>query len=284
MTNQPRPPVVDEYLAELERAAERLPHDRRQELLADLTAHVDAGTTESESEADLRNMLDALGTPADIVAASLPDQIVQPDTVPTGRLALTFGILALVLVPLPLLGLFSIPMGITAILLGLRARGRLRSAGLSTSPATAGVVAGSLAILIPALLITFTFLGRTGNTPEPAPPTPTPVFGTDNNRLRTRMPYKGGSRSWRPYLACKPAALTVAHRFGRVSHIAGLEQVLLRAVRPALSLAGIRRRCASRLGERPPADRATAERRRRSRQRLLVRQVVTRRTARSRSS
>ena len=167
MTSPQRPLVAKEYLTELNQAAERLPVDRRHELVADLTAHVDAGIAESDSEADLRNMLDALGPPADIVAASLPESTNRPEAISTGRLAMTFGVLALVFLPLPILGLFSIPFGITGVVLGIRARRRLRLAGLAASPATAGIVTGSLAIAVPLLLVLFAFVGRSDSAPEP---------------------------------------------------------------------------------------------------------------------
>lgn len=72
MRSEVRHPLVDAYLARLRKAAERLPRSQRDELVAELTQHVDAGTQDASSEADIRNMLDALGDPDEIVADARP--------------------------------------------------------------------------------------------------------------------------------------------------------------------------------------------------------------------
>jgi hypothetical protein len=122
-------------------------------------------------------MLDALGTPEEIVAASGP---AASGTGPTGRRALTFGILALVLLPIShfffLFGFFAIPFGVTAVVLGVRARRFLRSAGEPTSTATAATVTGGVAVVIPVLLFTFLVGVRTINdSPEPVTDQLSPV-------------------------------------------------------------------------------------------------------------
>jgi hypothetical protein len=66
-------PLVDDYLGRLEQAARPLPRRQRDELVAEIRAHLDAGLEQTATEAEVRNLLDDLGEPADIVAAAQPD-------------------------------------------------------------------------------------------------------------------------------------------------------------------------------------------------------------------
>jgi hypothetical protein len=142
---------VEDYLRDLERCAARLPRRQRGELLAELREHLDAGVDEGASEAEIRNLLDALGTPAEIVEEAAPR---SSSAGPTGRLALGFGIASLLL--LVAIGVFAVPFGVTAIVLGLRARRHLRTVGLPTATATGAVVTGTISVLIP--LVVFLLL------------------------------------------------------------------------------------------------------------------------------
>lgn len=176
MTTTPRPPLVEEYLAQLERRSERLPPDTRQELLTEIRDHVDAGAAEARSEADIRNMLDSLGSPDDIVGESLPIATATTNasvTGPTGRLALGFGIAALVLLPT---GFFAVPFGFVAVILGIRARRSLRAQGVPTSTATAGLVTGGVAVAVVVLLFSALVGSRSStDSPEPAEGGPGPT-------------------------------------------------------------------------------------------------------------
>lgn len=67
-------PLGEEYLGRLERAARVLPRGQREELLEEIRSHLEAGLPSDATEANARNLLDALGSPADIVAAARPDQ------------------------------------------------------------------------------------------------------------------------------------------------------------------------------------------------------------------
>ena len=67
-------PLADDYLRHLERAARTLPRREREDLVADIRAHLDAGLTPDSSEADVRNLLDELGPPEDVVGAAAPDR------------------------------------------------------------------------------------------------------------------------------------------------------------------------------------------------------------------
>lgn len=148
MTTRPHHPLAEQYFAELRRSASRLPRQQRTELLSEIRSHLDSGVDEADSDADVRNMLHALGPPDDIVGASSPP---SADQVPTGRLALTISIFGLVLLPtlIP-----PIALGLVAIVLGGRARRALRSRAQSATVATVAVVISAVAIVIPAVLAT----------------------------------------------------------------------------------------------------------------------------------
>jgi hypothetical protein len=88
-------PLVDDYLRRLERAARVLPGCQRDELLAEIRNHLDAGLRPDASEAEVRNFLEDLGTPADIIDAA------QPDRAPTRRGAREVFAVLLLLVGLP---------------------------------------------------------------------------------------------------------------------------------------------------------------------------------------
>jgi uncharacterized membrane protein len=68
-------PLAEDYLRRLDRAAWSLPGPDRTELLAEIRAHLEAGLTPGSTDADVRNLLDELGAPEDIVVAaqSSPD-------------------------------------------------------------------------------------------------------------------------------------------------------------------------------------------------------------------
>ncbi len=66
-----RHPHLGEYLRRLERAARFLPRHERDELLTEIRGHLAAGIEEhGPGDAAVRNLLDALGDPQSIVAAT----------------------------------------------------------------------------------------------------------------------------------------------------------------------------------------------------------------------
>jgi hypothetical protein len=98
-TTSPSHPALTEYMRRLEREARVLPRGQREELLSEIRDHLDSGIGPDATAADVRNLLDHLGRPADIVAA------VHPDTAPTRRGAReTFGLILLVTGLPPILG------------------------------------------------------------------------------------------------------------------------------------------------------------------------------------
>jgi hypothetical protein len=66
-------PLAEEYLRRLEHHARVLPRSERDELIAEIRDHVTSGLSADSTEADVRNLLDALGSPADIVDAARPE-------------------------------------------------------------------------------------------------------------------------------------------------------------------------------------------------------------------
>jgi hypothetical protein len=67
-------PLADDYLRRLERAARALPRRDREDLVADIRAHLDAGLSSDATEADVRNLLDELGPPEEVVGAASPER------------------------------------------------------------------------------------------------------------------------------------------------------------------------------------------------------------------
>jgi hypothetical protein len=67
-------PLADEYLKRLDRAARVLPRHEREELVTDVRTHLQAGLSPDATEADVRNLLDELGAPEEIVAAASPER------------------------------------------------------------------------------------------------------------------------------------------------------------------------------------------------------------------
>ena len=67
-------PLADDYLRRLDRAARVLPRREREDLVVDIRTHLEAGLTPEATEAEVRNLLDGLGAPEDVVAAASPER------------------------------------------------------------------------------------------------------------------------------------------------------------------------------------------------------------------
>jgi hypothetical protein len=68
-------PLAEDYLRRLERTARVLPRHERDELITEIRNHLDSGLRPDATEADVRNLLDELGPPEDIVAAARPTRL-----------------------------------------------------------------------------------------------------------------------------------------------------------------------------------------------------------------
>ena len=148
MTNVRTDRLIDDYLRRLDAAAAALPADRRAELVSEIRAHlreaVEDGATR-EDEIAVRNVLERLGSPEEIVAAA-SDFAPAP---PGGPVREVNG-LAVASLLLGVLWLFGVG-AVLAIILGFRARWEIkrsdgRQRGLSL--ALAGIIVGVLGLAV----------------------------------------------------------------------------------------------------------------------------------------
>ena len=72
-------PVVASYLEELRLRTESLPPTRREELLLEIRSHIATALPAEASEAQVRQLLDRLGTPEEIADAELDDAPTKAD-------------------------------------------------------------------------------------------------------------------------------------------------------------------------------------------------------------
>ncbi|HWH37097.1 MAG TPA: hypothetical protein VNT28_04895 [Candidatus Limnocylindrales bacterium] len=89
--------LISDYLGRLDAAAWPLPPSRRSELTAEVREHIETALTEagSRDEVTVRNVLDRLGRPEDIVAAEMEGEVpVRPATAGRGAAAAASGWLA----------------------------------------------------------------------------------------------------------------------------------------------------------------------------------------------
>jgi len=115
MTTAARHPLVEDYLTRLRAEAARLPADQARELVADIDEHLGAALGPDPTEAEVRNVLDRLGTPRELVteaggASATPPSGQQPFASASGAIICLVAaeILSLLLplsVPLWILGL-----------------------------------------------------------------------------------------------------------------------------------------------------------------------------------
>ena len=106
--NMTLPPLAEDYLARLDRAAQALPPQDRDELLAELRSHLQTGLATDATDADVLNLLHELGSPEDIVAAAEPDRSTSL-TAPT-RPASPWGALEVIAVLALTVGTFVLPI------------------------------------------------------------------------------------------------------------------------------------------------------------------------------
>ena len=65
-------PLAEDYLARLYRLAQYLPDDRREELVSEIEDHLLDALGKDASEVDVRNVLERLGSPEEILDAESP--------------------------------------------------------------------------------------------------------------------------------------------------------------------------------------------------------------------
>jgi len=101
MSTMERDQLVDEYVQRLEAAAAHWQRSRRAELVAEIREHIDAALAQEErfDEAAVRNVLERLGEPEEIVDAADP----SPPTAPSARVG-AIEIIALLALLVPFVG------------------------------------------------------------------------------------------------------------------------------------------------------------------------------------
>ena len=141
--------LVADYLRRLEQAAAPLTRSRRDELLAEIREHIDDALLEAGAadEVAVRNVLERLGPPEEIVAAAGPAQR------RSGRLELA----AMIALAIPFLGWF---IGVVLVAASRAWTGREKAAGIAI-------------VLVPALVLSLGLVAAGaggGSTPVEAAP------------------------------------------------------------------------------------------------------------------
>lgn len=155
MTQQTMHPLAEQYLEDLRRATSTLPRAQQAELIADLRSHLEAGLALAETEADVRNLLESLGTPESVVAAL----DVAPADASRTRTPLLLGLFSVAtFLPgmaalwIPPVAILSGALGLAAVWTGVRAMRRTHRAW----QATVGTLLGAATVLF--LIVSWTML------------------------------------------------------------------------------------------------------------------------------
>jgi hypothetical protein len=168
-------PLVDDYLRRLDAAASALPAPRREELISEISDHLQEALRRepASDEAAVRNLLERLGPPEEIAAAAA-------DPAPPGHLAAPYretngsAVASVLLAVLWLAGIGSV----LALVFGYRARREIKNSAGSqkgSGLATAGIILGwiGIAILLIAVAggvaLVASSAGDGGGAPVPVP-------------------------------------------------------------------------------------------------------------------
>jgi Domain of unknown function (DUF4190) len=163
--------MVEDYLRRLDAAASTLPPDRRAELVSEIRDHLQEGVRQSgtNDEASVRNLLERLGPPEDIVTEAAGPMSPAHRSVPAemNRSAVA----SLVLGALWLAGIGSV----LALVFGYRARREIKNSGRSQSGggvlATVGIVLGWVGVAL-LLVLAVGALGLMVGSPSSPVPVP----------------------------------------------------------------------------------------------------------------
>ncbi len=169
--NTTLPPLAEDYLARLDRAAQGLPAPDRDELLAELRSHLQAGLAPDATDADVLNLLHELGSPEDIVAAAQPEH--STPLTSASQPASPWGALEVIAVLALTVGTFVLPVVgplVGIVLVWGSTRWTRREKGIATVLTALPVVA--------LVLGAATFIA-VGGSSEPGQPVPGPVISTE---------------------------------------------------------------------------------------------------------
>jgi hypothetical protein len=147
-------PLVDDYLRRLDAAASTLPPDERDELVSEIRDHLQEALRQTPpgDQAAVRNALERLGSPDEIVAAAADPAPAQPAGV--GSQVNVLAIASVVVAVVWFAGLGAV----LALVFGYRARRQIKdSTGSQTGSglATAGIILGwiGIAIVVTAVIL-----------------------------------------------------------------------------------------------------------------------------------
>jgi hypothetical protein len=142
--------LVDDYLRRLEHAASHMQRARRTELVAEIRGHIETALSQEQAanEAAVRNVLDRLGSPEDIVEAA------EPPPPPGDRRAGVLEIIALLALIVPVIGWM-----IGTIL-----------AFVSRAWSRRDKLIGALLLLVPLLVLSVAFVAAAGGGEDAVPP------------------------------------------------------------------------------------------------------------------
>ncbi len=167
--NTTLPPLAEDYLARLDRAAQTLPPQDRDELLAELRSHLQAGLAPGATDADVLNFLAELGSPEDIVAAAQPEHSTRAGPPP----ASPWGALEVIAVLALTVGTFVLPVvgpRVGIVLVWGSTRWTRHEKWIATALTALPVV---VLALVAAMLI------AVGGDSGPGSPVPAPVISTE---------------------------------------------------------------------------------------------------------
>jgi hypothetical protein len=133
--------LVEDYVRRLEDAAEHLPEERRTELVLEIREHIDHALSETgaHDEVAIRNALERLGPPGEIVAAAEPPTPAPPSQRDRST-RLEYAALIALVVPV-----FGWVIGLVLVVLSRLWSGREKAVGIALGmlPLLLSVVAGT---------------------------------------------------------------------------------------------------------------------------------------------
>jgi hypothetical protein len=172
--NTTLPPLAEDYLARLDRAAQALPAPDRDELLAELRSHLQTALAPGATDADVLNLLRELGSPDDIIAAAQPERSIPLTAL--SRPASPWGALEVIAVLALTVGTFVLPVVgplVGIVLVWGSTRWTRREKGIATALTALPVIVLALGA---AMLI------AVGGDSSPGSPVPAPVVSTEGAR------------------------------------------------------------------------------------------------------
>lgn len=159
-------PLVRDWFSRLGEAAADLPEERRAKLLAEAVEQLDRSLAHARTDDEVRAVLDTFAEPSQVVEATRTRLQAEANAgAPTGGLGLYLGIVGMVFMFLPEVG---IAIGVVALVVSVTALLRRRGRGMGGGLALGGVIASVLAIVLPLVFwVTFDRIAEGNSEPTP---------------------------------------------------------------------------------------------------------------------